>query len=79
MRCTDCPGGCLHGCRYPVTSESTTEPEPGSFGAGYREGRGDVLYALARGHQWAFDLFRDEAEAAAQSDHNLTTAYEKSG
>lgn len=40
----------------PMTqTESSGPPEPGSFAAGYHEGREDVLYALAAGHQWALD------------------------
>jgi hypothetical protein len=45
-----------------VTFGGAVTVQPGSFADGYREGREDVLFALARGHAWALAAL--EAERA---------------
>jgi hypothetical protein len=51
----------------PMTSIADPgPPEPGSFRAGYHEGREDVLYALAAGHQWALDLLAEHKAKQAK-------------
>lgn len=46
--------------------ENSGPPEPGSFAAGYHEGREDVLYALAAGHQWALDALEKHKSKVAK-------------
>jgi len=54
----------------PMAKTGPSEPPtPGGFADGYNEGRKDLLFALARGHQWALDALAAEraisqAEAA---------------
>lgn len=56
--------------KYPELAmqgpENSGPPEPGSFAAGYAEGREDVLSSLAMGHKWAVDEFEKHKAKVAK-------------
>lgn len=65
----------------PMTSTADPgPPELGSFRAGYHEGREDLLYAIAAGHQWALDLLAEhKAKQAKIGELNALIKQEQEG